>query len=192
MSDTLPPYVFLDRDDTIIRDISYLDDPDAIEFLPQAMDGLLLMQRMNLRLVLVTNQSGIGRGLVSQSAVQAVHQRLQAILGEQDVKLTAIYYCPHAPEQACSCRKPETGLLEQARSDLGCDLGRSWMMGDKTADIELGKRVGAKTILVRSPFPGRTTEAELLEPDFVVDDLIQAAENIKSYGTLGQPRRKLS
>ncbi len=172
-------HIFLDRDDTIIRDISYLDDPDAVEFLPHAIDGLQLMQKMGLRLVMVTNQSGIGRGLVSEDTVKAVHRQLEKMLAEQRIRLTAIYYCPHAPGQGCSCRKPETGLLEQAQADLGCSLEHSWMIGDKPSDIELGKRVGARTILIRSPVAGRTGEAELLEPDFVVDDLAQAAERIR-------------
>lgn len=165
------PCVFLDRDGTVIAEKHYLGDPAGVELLPGAVVGLRELCRLGFRLVLVTNQSGIGRGHFRQEDADAVHARLGALLADAGIRLDGIYCCPHRPEERCACRKPATGLVERACADLGLDLGASVMIGDKACDIELGARCGMVTILVQTGY-GAT---EACRPDVVAADLAAAA-----------------
>ena len=140
------PWLILDRDDTLLDDPGYLSDPEAVKFLPDALEGLERFHRAGWPLVLVTNQSGVGRGYFGLEEVQAVHRRLEEMLAEKGVELAGIYLCPHAPQEGCPCRKPETRLAERAASDLGLDLAKSVMVGDKLSDLELGRRIGSKFV----------------------------------------------
>jgi D-glycero-D-manno-heptose 1,7-bisphosphate phosphatase len=129
-------------------------------------------------MVVITNQSGVGRGYYDMAHVNAVHERLRELLAADRVELNGIYVCPHAPDDGCNCRKPRTGLLEQATRELGFSPQESFVIGDKPTDVELGKAVGATTILVRTGY-GNATEADPnVSPDFVADDLFAAAELI--------------
>ncbi|MEF2229736.1 MAG: HAD family hydrolase [Pseudodesulfovibrio sp.] len=173
-------YVLLDRDGTVIRDKHYLSDPDGVELLEGAAEGLAAMAAMGLGLVLVSNQSGVGRGYFDDASVRACNRRMAELLAPHGVAFDGVYYCPHAPEEACVCRKPEPGLVERAARDLGFDPARGFMVGDKTADMGVGRAVGATTILVRT---GRGAEHEPLcreLADFVADDLRAAAERIRT------------
>lgn len=140
--------VFLDRDGTVIAERHYLHDPAGVELLPGAAEGMRHMQALGLRLVLVTNQSGVGRGYYGRDAVERVHGRLLELLEHEGVDLDAIYLCPHAPDEACSCRKPMPGLIQRAVADLGVDPARSFVIGDKACDVDLGLVVNATTFLV--------------------------------------------
>jgi len=147
--------IFLDRDDTIIRDVGYLDDPDAIEFLPGALDGMRQLAAAGFRLILITNQSGIARGYFDIQRLEQIHARLTGLLTAQQLKLDAIYYCPHhvdgntAPYNvACDCRKPAPGMLLRAAADHGIDLPASVMIGDKPADVGSGQAAGCRTIRI--------------------------------------------
>ena len=140
--------VFLDRDGTVIAERHYLHDPAGVELLPGAAAGLRAMQSLGLRLVLVTNQSGVGRGYFGRDAVERVHGRLLELLEREGVDLDAIYLCPHTPEESCSCRKPLPGLIERAAHDLGLDPAHSFVIGDKACDVDLGLVVSATTFLV--------------------------------------------
>jgi histidinol-phosphate phosphatase family protein len=162
---------FLDRDGTLIVEKHYLRDPGAVELLPRAADGLRELRGLGFRLVLVTNQSGVGRGYFGVADVEAVHSRLEALLAAAGVRLDGIYWCPHRPEEGCACRKPAPGLVERACADLALDPTRSVMIGDKACDIEMGRRCGMTTILVRTGHGVR----EVCCPDTVVDDLSAAA-----------------
>lgn len=140
--------VFLDRDGTITIDTGYPSNPDEVELLPGAADGLRALRRRGWRLVLVSNQSGVGRGLITPEQAQAVHDRLVVTLRESEVELDGAYYCPHAPEDACECRKPRSGLLRRAATELGLDLAGSVMVGDRQSDVEAGRGAGCTTILL--------------------------------------------
>ncbi|MDR1530662.1 MAG: HAD family hydrolase [Clostridiales bacterium] len=136
--------IFLDRDGTLIVDTGYLRDPEQIEFLPDVIDILRKLKEYGYLLVLVSNQSGIGRGYFTEREHLAVQERLAKLLAEQDAALDGMYYCPHSPDEGCGCRKPDTGMAIRAARELGIDLSESYMVGDKLSDIEFGTNFGAK------------------------------------------------
>ena len=139
---------FLDRDGTIVADKHYLADPAGLELLPNAVEGLRELRNLGARLVVVTNQSGVGRGYFAAEAVERMHARLRELLAAHGIELDGVYVCPHAPDDGCACRKPGSALFERAAADLGLDLGASFMVGDTDVDVEAGRRIGATPILV--------------------------------------------
>lgn len=143
--------LFLDRDGTIIVDTGYPNDPVQVRPLPGAADALRALQASGLRLVLISNQSGIGRGYITEGEAEAVHREVLRQFAERGVTFDGAYYCPHAPEAGCACRKPEPGLLQRAAADLDLDLAQSYMIGDKPSDVEAGRRVGATALLFAPP-----------------------------------------
>ena len=132
----------LDRDGTIIEDRHYLSDPEGVVLLPGAVEGLKKLQAAAIPMVVITNQSGIGRGYFGEEELLAVNSRLDQLLGREGLELQGYYWCPHAPDQGCACRKPAPGLLLQAAEDLGLDPGSCFVVGDKVSDRELGEKVG--------------------------------------------------
>ncbi len=166
--------VFLDRDGTIIKEKNYIGDPAEVELEERAAQGLAMMQEMGLVLVVVSNQSGVGRGLLSEEQVRAVDKRVEELLDAYRVKIAAFYHCFHSPEENCSCRKPQPGLLLKAAEELNIDVESSFMIGDKCSDIEAGKRAGtAASILVLTGYGRR--EAGRCSCDFYSRDLLDAA-----------------
>ncbi len=172
-------FVILDRDGTINVERNYLSAPAELELLPGAAAGLRAMQDLGLGLIVLTNQSGIGRGYFSLETVNGIHAALTRILAEAGVALDGVFICPHVPGDGCSCRKPQPGLAEQAARELGFDLTEAFVVGDKACDIELGQNCGAKTILVRTGYGAETETSRESRPDFVADDLLCAADVIK-------------
>ncbi|WP_207264400.1 D-glycero-beta-D-manno-heptose 1,7-bisphosphate 7-phosphatase [Desulfovibrio sp. Huiquan2017] len=173
-------YVLLDRDGTIIRDKHYLHDPDGVELLPQAAEGLKRMQGMGFGLAVLTNQSGIGRGYYDEDSVIACNRRMTELLAGQGVVIDGVFFCPHAPGDNCNCRKPKPGLMQRAAAELDFDPAQAFMIGDKAADIDLGRNTGAGTILVRTG-KGAQQEAQCApRADHVCDDLFAAALYIES------------
>lgn len=167
--------VWLDRDGTVVDDPGYLRDPERLFLLPGAAEAIARLNRVGALVILVTNQSGIGRGLMSAEDVQAVHARLRALLAMHGAVLDDIRVCPHAPADACDCRKPAPGMVHRARAELAIDpRTREVVIGDKQADVELARAVGALAVLVRTG-EGEETLAELgregLRPDLVAEDL---------------------
>ena len=140
--------MFLDRDGTIIRDVGYLRDPSEITFLPGSIEALSVMSATGFLLILVSNQSGIGRGLITQEQADSVHRCFEELLGREGVRLSASYYCPHRPEDNCQCRKPRTGLLERASMELDIDMETSVMVGDRETDVDAGTGSGCRAILI--------------------------------------------
>ncbi len=166
----------LDRDGTIIADRDYISDPDEVALLPNAAPGLRRLAALGLRLVVVTNQSGIGRGYFDESQLAAVNARMAELLRGEGIEIAGIWHCPHRPDDGCSCRKPNIGLVDRAATELGFDPGRAVVIGDKASDIELGKRLGATTILVRTGDGAETAASGAAEPDRIAHDILDAAD----------------
>ncbi len=166
-------FALLDRDGTIIAEKHYLKSVADLELLPNAVAGLRKLSSMGLGLIVVTNQSGVARGLITIADVEAIHAELKRRLAEQQIDIAAFYYCPHAPDQGCDCRKPRTGLAKQAAADFGFDPKQSLVIGDKAPDIEFGRKLGAQTILVRTGY-GLQHEPTA-NADAVADHLEEAA-----------------
>lgn len=140
--------VFLDRDGTIIVDEGYLADPTKARLLPGVIDALRTFRERGLMLVVVSNQSGIPRGLITPAQHAAVDARVKQMLADEGVPLDAAYYCPHLPNDACTCRKPLPGMLEQAAREHAIELPRSFMVGDKMSDVAAGRAAGCVTALL--------------------------------------------
>ena len=168
-------YVLLDRDGTINVEKHYLADPDLLELYPGAGAAMRALQDKGFGLAVVTNQAGIARGKITPAQLDAVHARLAKLLAAEGVKLDGLYFCPHGPDDNCACRKPGPGMVEQAVAELGFDPKRAFVVGDKGIDIDLGKGVGAATILVRTGYGAETERDKLASPDFIADDLPAAA-----------------
>jgi D-glycero-D-manno-heptose 1,7-bisphosphate phosphatase len=144
------PAVFLDRDGTVIEDRDYLRDLAEVRLLPGAAAAVRVLNEAGLPAVVVTNQSGIARGLLTEADYEATARRLDDLLAAEHARLDARYHCPHLPELtgACECRKPGALLYERAARDLGLDLARSWWVGDRLRDVEAAARFGGRGTLV--------------------------------------------
>ena len=138
--------VFVDRDGTVIKDKGYLADPDGVELLPHAGEALAALSENGFLLVLITNQSGIGRGYFDSETVCEQHRRLARLLEPYGVRLAGIEVCPHAPREKCSCRKPSPQMLYRAADKLNIEMRSSYMVGDKNSDVQAGKSAGCTTI----------------------------------------------
>jgi D-glycero-D-manno-heptose 1,7-bisphosphate phosphatase len=167
--------VILDRDGTMVIDRGYLSDPAGLEFEPGAAAGLKWLYSHGYRLVVVTNQSGVGRGFFTIERLEAMNERLNIMVEEAGAKLEGIYYCPHAPDDGCTCRKPELGLLMRAASELGFDPKSAIMIGDKESDIDFGRRAGVTTVLIAADASAAHVRTE---PDIVASNLMEAARAI--------------
>jgi phosphoheptose isomerase len=172
-------FVVLDRDGTIIVERNYLSDPGEVKLLPGSAAGLRSMHELGLGLIVITNQSAIGRGIINKDKLDLIHKRFYELLEREGVFLDGMYFCPHLPEDGCECRKPSPALLISAAQGLNFDPSQCFVIGDKVCDIELGRRVGATTILVRTGYGEQFEKEENLQPDFIVNDLKEAAEVIK-------------
>lgn len=143
-----PFLVLLDRDGTINVDKHYLADPDGLELLPHAIDGLQSLRDAGAILAIVTNQSGIGRGLFDQATADAVNDRLVTMLAERDIEIAHVATCPHHPDAGCGCRKPAAGLALECAAATGLALKTAWVIGDKDSDMGLADAVGARAVLI--------------------------------------------
>ena len=183
--------VFLDRDGTVNRDTSYIKTPEELHLLPGVVEAVARLKQAGATLVLVTNQSGVARGLFTVEMLKTIHARLLALLEAGGGTLDAIYFCPHHPDDGCLCRKPGTAMAERAAADLGLDLSTSYVVGDQSRDIELGSRIGARRVLVTT---GPTSlealavlEREGRKPDHVATGLADAAAWIVADAASRQP-----
>ena len=177
--------VLFDKDGTLVHDVPYNVDPELIQLRPEAGLALRRLQDAGFALGVVSNQSGVARGLFDESDVRNVERRLVELLAEEGVWLDCFLYCPHHPEgsvaeysMACECRKPEPGLVSRALDQLGARATDSWFVGDILDDVEAGTRAGCRTVLIDV---GSETEWRMggnREPDVVVPDLVWAANSI--------------
>jgi D-glycero-D-manno-heptose 1,7-bisphosphate phosphatase len=179
----LRPALFLDRDGTLVEEVHHLSRPEQIRLLPGASRAVRLANRRAVPVVVVTNQSAVARGLLTEEELGAVHEVLRTALERDGARLDAIYYCPHHREAVipayavdCDCRKPAPGLLLRAARDLGLNLSRGVMIGDRLLDIEAGRRAGCRGVLVRTGY-GASEERSLTpsdpQPDRVADDILE-------------------
>ncbi|HMJ89395.1 MAG TPA: HAD family hydrolase [Candidatus Acidoferrum sp.] len=173
--------VFLDRDGTIIQDKDYLHRPEEVVIFPGAREGMKRLQDAGFKIVLVTNQSGVGRGYFTIEDVQRVHEHLRAELAQDGVRFEKIYIAPEHPDAPSRGRKPSPQFLFDARDELGIDLAQSFMVGDKLIDLECGWNAGVKkSILVRTGYGAKLEQSnpDVLKRAAVVDGMAQAAEFI--------------
>jgi D-glycero-D-manno-heptose 1,7-bisphosphate phosphatase len=181
--------VFLDRDNTVMEDPGYIGDPKVVKLLPGVELALKSLSQCGYKLVVVTNQSGIARGLLTEQTLDKIHAELRRQLSQRGAHLDAIYYCPFHPEgtieeyaKESDLRKPQPGMLQLAAKELDFDLSQSWMVGDSARDIEAGQRAGCKTIRVRSRADHHATPGlendEDVQADYTVRNLVDAARVI--------------
>ncbi len=172
--------VFLDRDGTLIYDTGYVKSAAELRLLPGVGPALARLKAAGARLVVVTNQSGVGRGLLTLKDLESVHARLQGLLEQEDAALDAIYFCPHHPDDGCRCRKPARGMVDRAVSELQLNLRRSYLIGDHARDIQLAKTVGAKAILMTEGTVDQQAldvlRAEQAMPDAMVQSMAEAVD----------------
>jgi len=168
------PAVFIDRDGTINKEVLYLHEPEQFELLPNVPEGMKKFQDMGYRIVVITNQPGIGMGYYSKNDFFAVNRTMLSHLSKAGILVDKIYFCPHSKSEKCDCRKPEQALINRAKEELNLDLSRSIIIGDRTGDMETGRRAGMTTILVRTGFKGEDDDYPG-EPDYRAEDLMDAA-----------------
>lgn len=182
-----PTTALLDRDGTIIEDRHYLSDPAGVALLPGAAEGLRSLHALGMRLVVVSNQSGVGTGRITPAQLAAVNDRLRALLGAEGIELAGIFSCLHRPDEGCLCRKPSDGLARQAEAQLGIDLGRVLVAGDKDSDLGLGRHLGAPTFLMLSGEGPATLRSGGSPADYLVEDLRELARICGHPAGLGRP-----
>ena len=175
-------FVMLDRDGTIIKECDHLSDPNDVELLEGAAAGLRALRNLGYGLVVVTNQPGIGRGQIDEAQLDEIHARMNALLAAEEITLDGVYYCSHAPEANCGCRKPAVGLALRAAGDHGFVLTESFVIGDKRCDIDLGRNIGAMPILVLTGHGDEEARQPDLKAAHICSDLLEAASVIEEYG----------
>lgn len=183
------PAVFIDRDGTISEEVGYVNHVSRYRVFPFAAEAVRLLNDAGRAAVLVTNQAGVARGYFKEDLIGEVHARLAAELERGGARLDAVYYCPHHPSVGeppyrldCDCRKPRPGLIRRAAEELGLDLGRSWMVGDRFSDIELARAAGVRSAFVLTGYGRGELEHQShgwpRRPDLVAENLLEAVREI--------------
>ena len=167
--------VFIDRDGTLIEEVNFLSRLEDLQFFDYTDKAIRLLKENGFLVVVVTNQSGVGRGIYTESAMHEIHGKIQSDLTE---KIDAFYFCPHLPTDGCACRKPNLGMIEAAQRDFTIDLGNSWMIGDKAIDVETGFNACIKTAMVLTGYGRKDIEKLSKKPDIVAETLLEAVEEI--------------
>lgn len=173
-------FILLDRDGTLIYERHYLSDPEQVELLPGVVEGLTALRKLGFGLVVLTNQSGLGRWLFDLGTLHKIHERMKRLLLDHGLELDGIYYCPHLPEDKCACRKPATGMALQAAQELDFDLAQSFMVGDKNVDVQLGKNIGAKSVLVLTGYGREELATGETHPDYIIANLAELPTIVES------------
>ncbi|HEX9421454.1 MAG TPA: HAD family hydrolase [Methylomirabilota bacterium] len=181
------PALFMDRDGCLIEEMGYINHPSRVRVLPRTPEAIARLNAAGIAAVMATNQAGIARGYFSNETLAAVNAELERQLGALGARLDALYVCTHHPtageppyRETCECRKPKPGLLLRAAAELGLDLSRSIMVGDKPSDVEAGQAAGAATVLVLTGYGRGEWEYRrhewTVKPDHVAEDLFDAVE----------------
>jgi len=176
--------VFVDRDGTLIQDKNFISRIQDVEFVPGSIEAIKILKDLGYKVVIVSNQSGIGRGILTEEIVDKINEFILSQLREKGLDIDGVYYCPHNPDDNCTCRKPNLDMVNQAFSKLNLSLKNSWAIGDKLSDVMLGKNMGGKGGLVLTGY-GKKEQEKIkensdLEPDFIVKNLLDAAMLIQS------------
>ncbi len=170
--------VFLDRDGTINEDTGYIDSPERLILIEGASDGIRMLNETGIGVIVISNQSGIGRGYFSEEMLKSIHGRLDELLMKKKARIDAYYYCPHRPDDGCRCRKPATGLIEKAAKDFDIDLSSAYVVGDKVSDMELANNCRAHGVLVLTGEGGESIKKLKCPVAFIAYDLHEAATMI--------------
>ena len=185
--------IFMDRDDTLIEDPGYINDPEQVKLLDGVPDALIQLKALGYKLIIVTNQSAVAHGIVTEKVLGEIHDRLKQLLAEKNAFLDRIYYCPYHPEgvvpkyrKESNSRKPSPGMLLQAADEMDIDLSQSWCVGNSRRDIEAGLRAGCKTILIDMPpshqrQPVSSMSLEGINPDYRAVNIKEAVNIIKKH-----------
>jgi len=175
--------VFLDRDGTLNADsVHYIKSVDEFHLFEFTADALRILTRLGYKNILVTNQSALGRNMITVKEIENIHKYLKTTIWQADAEIHGIYYCPHLPEDNCDCRKPKTGNLIKAIRDFDIDVDKSFFIGDSFKDIQTGAAVGCRTIFVRTGVDSpaiKTIEIWNPRPDFITENLLEAAQLIE-------------
>jgi D-glycero-D-manno-heptose 1,7-bisphosphate phosphatase len=171
----LKPAIFLDRDGTLIEEVNFLSRVEDLRFFTYTDEAVKLLKEKGHLVIVVTNQSGIARGIFSEKAMHEIHESIQRNLS---AKIDAFYFCPHLPNEGCRCRKPETGMIEAACADFAIDTENSWMIGDKILDVELGNKAGLKTCLVMTGYGREHSKKLETAPTVTAENLLDAVQKI--------------
>ena len=179
--------VFLDRDGTLNEDPGYISDPKQVVLLPKAGEGLKALNEGGYRLFVVSNQSGLGRGLIKPENLPRIHDRFNELLLPFHVQIEHFLFCPHPPQAGCDCRKPSPKLIQQASSQFGINLQESFFIGDRLSDLQAGRAASCRGVALVRTGDGLLTEASLEQadqntwPDFTGDDLLTVAQLVLSH-----------
>jgi D-glycero-D-manno-heptose 1,7-bisphosphate phosphatase len=178
--------IFLDRDDTLIEDPGYISNPEQLKLLEDVPKALKELKQLGYKLIVVSNQSAVARGIVTEKVLGEIHERLKQMLAKKGAYLDGIYYCPYHPEgtipkyrRESDSRKPNPGMLLTAAEDMNLDLGQSWLIGNSTRDIQAGKRAGCKTILINSRLDATKLQSNHPNPDYTAMNIKEATNIIK-------------
>lgn len=167
--------VFLDRDGTLIEEVNFLHRVEDLRFFDYTDEAVRILKEAGFLVIVVTNQSGIGRSIYTERQMSSIHDAIQEGL---TYPLDAFYFCPHLPDAGCACRKPGLGMIEQAATDFTIDLKRSWMVGDKRLDVELGLHAGFRTVMVRTGYGSAHEENLVGRPELIAENLLEAVRHI--------------
>jgi len=185
--------IFLDRDDTLIEDPGYINDPEQVKLLDGVPEALIQLKALRYKLIIVTNQSAVAHGIVTEKVLGEIHSRLKQLLAEKNAYLDRIYYCPYHPEgvvpkyrKESNSRKPSPGMLLKAADEMDIDLDQSWCIGNSSRDVEAGLRAGCKTILIDMPpshqrQPASSISLAGVNPDYRAVNIKEAVNIIKKH-----------
>jgi D-glycero-D-manno-heptose 1,7-bisphosphate phosphatase len=181
--------VFLDRDGTLNEEIDFLRTADELKLIPGAASAVRTLNTLGIITCVISNQSGVARGYLTEDDLVPIHARLNRKLQDEGARVDAIYYCPHHPTEAnppyriaCDCRKPKPGMLKKGEKEWGIDLQRSFVVGDRIADVQAGQAVGARTVLVLTGYGKASLEEcrrEHITPDFIAPSIVEAVQFIE-------------
>lgn len=169
------PAAFIDRDGTLVEEVNFLSKIEDLRLFPYTPEAVSKLKNAGYRVVVVTNQSGIGRKIYGEKDMRAIHGAMQQRLGGA---VDAFYFCPHLPDEGCRCRKPALGMIEDAVADLNIDLARSWMIGDKKLDVDTGRNAGMSSALVLTGYGASHVDTLGWEPEVIAPDLLAAVNLI--------------